>query len=227
MQAVTVAMLIYRSPEWLSFALEGLIYARNKTPFRTLVVGNDAKPDVLATGRLDVDHRNENPSEYYINRVYKAWNRAAEEAETEIVCLINSDMYVSDYWLDALLEVYHADPSALPVSLLVESGRIPSGLPEYVHDFGTTPDQFDRQAWGAHAARLRERGSGHTQPGGLYMPVLFSREAFFRYGPYPPGNPAGTTGDKWLFDRFAQAGYRHMTVRGSVVYHAQEGEMRA
>ena len=52
---VTVDMLIYRSPEWMNFALDGLIYARNRTPTRVMVVGNDANEEVMDTGRVDVD----------------------------------------------------------------------------------------------------------------------------------------------------------------------------
>jgi len=140
------------------------------------------------------------------------------------VALIYSDMYVSDYWLDELMEVALGDPTALPASLLVESGRIPSAMPEYVRDFGVTPDGFDREAWGAESKRVRQPGK--TEPGRLYMPVLFRRDAFIRCGGYPIGNPPGTTGDKDLFRRFSEAGYRHLTALGSVVYHCQEGEMR-
>jgi len=220
---VTVALLIYRSPAWLSFALEGLAWARNKTPYRVMVVGNDANEEVMATGRVDIDHRNPDPSEHYLARVYRAWNRAVAEAETEYVVLMNSDMYVSDYWLDELMEAARV-PNTLPCSLLVESGRIPSAMPEYVRPLGTTPDQFDREAWGLEAASLRR--PGRTEPGRLFMPVLFERESFLRLGGYPLGNPPGTTGDKDLFRRYAEAGYRHVTCLGSVTYHCQEGEMR-
>ncbi len=221
-------MLIYRSPDWLSFALEGLAYAKGSTCFRTLVVGNDASEECRATGRLDVDHVNPDPAEHYIARVYRAWNRAVAESTTELVVLMNSDMFVSDYWLDNLMEVYHDNPMSLPTSLLVESGRIPSAMPEYVRNFGLSPDQFDRDAWRVHAGKMRaDKGAGNnTLPGRLYMPVLFRRGTFLEFGGYPEGNPVGTTGDKDLFGRFARAGYRHLTALGSVVYHCQEGEMR-
>jgi len=224
--AVTVAMLVYRDPAWLSFCLEGLAWSRNVTPYRTLVVGNDAERDVVETGRLDVDHRNENPDEHYLARVYRAWNRAVEESKTELVCLMNDDMYASDYWLDELVEMRRAHPHSLCSSLLVESGRIPSAMPEYVANLGVTPDGFDRQAWQDKAKTLRARGIGSTEPGRLFMPVLFERATFLSLGGYPLGNPAGTTGDKDLFARFARAGYRHLTALGSVCYHVQEGEMR-
>jgi len=222
--AVTVAMLVYRDPAWLSFALEGLAWSKNETCYRTLVVGNDAERNVVETGRLDIDHRNENPNEHYLARVYRAWNRAVEESKTELVCLINSDMYVSDYWLDELVEVAENDPRTLPCSLLVESGRLESAMPEHVSNLGITHDSFDNQRW-QDLARVK-RARGRTEAGRLFMPVLFRRTDFLRLGGYPAGNPTGTTGDKDLFARFAANGYRHLTALGSVVYHVQEGEMR-
>ena len=217
-------MLVYRDPAWLSFALEGLAWSKNETCYRTLVVGNDAERNVVETGRLDIDHRNENPNEHYLARVYRAWNRAVEESKTELVCLINSDMYVSDYWLDELVGVYLADNHTLPCSLLVESGRIPSAMPEHVSDLGRDCNGFDRERWGVLAGSKRQRGG--SEPGRLFMPVLFERDTFIRLGGYPLGNPPGTTGDKDLFARFAANGYRHLTALGSVCYHVQEGEMR-
>jgi hypothetical protein len=218
-----VALLVYRDPAWLSFALEGLVWSKNETPYRVLVVGNDAEPNVRETGRLDIDHRNENPNEHYLARVYRAWNRAVEESKTELVCLINSDMYVSDYWLDELVECHENNSDTLPCSLLIESGRIPSAMPEYTSDLGLSPDGFDREKWRSLSEQRRQ--PHRSEAGRLYMPVLFRRDTFLGLGGYPIGNPPGTTGDKDLFARFAGAGYRHLTALGSVVYHVQSGEM--
>lgn len=45
-------------------------------------------------------------------------------------------------------------------------------------------------------------------------------------GGYPEGNPPGTTGDKNLIHRYTEAGFKHVTALGSVVYHAQLGEQK-
>src|SRR3990167_10620277 len=94
----------------------------------------------------------------------------------------------------------------------------------YDRNLGVTPDGFDRQEWIAVSSGSRRLGE--TEAGRLFVPVMFSRDDFLRIGGYPIGNPEGTTGDKDLFSRFAQAGYRHLTALGSVVYHVQTGEMR-
>ena len=217
-------MLVYRDPSWLAFALEGLAWSRNETPYRIFVLGNDAEPSVVSTGRLDSEIRSNTAGEHYLKSVYRAWNACVQQAQTELVCLMNSDMAVSDYWLDELVGAYQSDYKILPCSLLVESGRIPSAMPEYVRNFGLTREEFDADGWKAHADGIRKRGE--TEPGRLYMPCLFERSTFMRLGGYPEGNPEGTTGDKDLFSRFASDGYRHLTALGSVVYHVQEGEMR-
>ncbi len=222
MTPVTVVVLTYKSVEWLKFCLEGLYMARNYAPFRVLVVGCDANEEVVNSGRLDVDYRSEDPNEYYINRVYKAWNRGVQKALTKDVVLINSDMYVSDYWLDELLAMRDRYKGILPTSLLVESGRIQSAFPDYVRDFGMTPENFDRKGWRAHAKALRKPEL--IIAGGLFMPVLVNKNTFI---PYPPGNVGGMSGDRYMFNKMRDMqGLAHVTCMGSIVYHVQEGEMR-
>ena len=221
---VTVACLIYKSPSWLAWFLEGLAWSRNRTPYRTLVVGNDAEPQVMETGRVDVDHRNP-PGMSRMARIYAAWNRCVEEAETDLVCLANSDFAFSDWWLDRLVDVKLRLPMSLPCSLLVESGRIPSAFPEFVKQFGEPPDNFDINAWQEHALMLRASGKESVTPGRLYMPVIFRKDEFIKAGGYPSiGNPEGTTGDKDLFARYKTMGFEHLTVMDSVVFHQMCGE---
>lgn len=221
MSLVTVGILVYRSPAWLSFVLEGLSRAQNATDWVPLVLANDPTPEIARDTRVDQIFRNADPEEYYINRVYRAWNRCVELAKTEYVVLINSDMYVSDGWLDALMD--HKEK--LPTSLLVESGAILSAMPEYVCDLGRYPSNFDRELWKEFATCLR---SEDVSPGRLFMPVLFRRQEFLDAGGYPEGNVGEESGDKVFFDKLTTlTGRPHLTVHGSVVYHVQEGEMRS
>ena len=216
---VTVGILTYQKPEWLGFVLEGLAYAKSRVPFRTLVLGNSPTEEVRATGRLDVEWDSPDGLSR-LGRIYAAWNETVRQAETPLVCLMNDDMYVSDYWLDELVEAYHTGP-CVPTSLLVESGRIPSAVPEQVRNFGLSPEEFDAEGFREYATAIRRPGV--VGEGRLYMPCLFERYTFMRLGGYPDGNPPGTTGDKDLFARFARAGYRHVECAGSVVYHVQCG----
>jgi hypothetical protein len=228
--SLTVGMLAYKDPKWAAFALEGL----RKDPafgdqYKVIVLGNDPTLEMVESGLLTHVFRNPDPNEYYLNRVYRAWNHLVKICETELVVLMNSDMYVSDYWLQNLINCYEWDQSTLPCSLLVESGRIGSGMPEYARNLGMSPESFDRQAF-THlscslmcAAQSREH---QTEPGRLFMPVLLRRSEFLELGGYPEGNVNGVPGDQILFNKYKDAGYKHITVKNSVVYHVQEGEMR-
>lgn len=220
--AVTLVVLVYRSLRWLDWCMEGVEAAKGKTRYRWLVVANDATDEVRADPRVSIDFKNDNPGEFYINRVYRAWNEGVLNAPTQLVVMLNSDMYPSHWWLDELLDAKQAEPRSVPTSLLVESGRLESGMPEHVKDFGRSPDVFGAVAFKAHAAQIREPSA--TEPGRLYMPILVDRQEFFDVGGYPEGNPPGTTGDKDLIRRYAAAGYRHVTALGSIVYHVQLGE---
>lgn len=218
----TLVVLVYRSLRWLDFCMEGVDSSRSETRYRWCVVANDATEEVRNDPRIAVDYDNDDPGEFYIPRVYRAWNEGVLHAPTPWVVMLNSDMRASDGWLDELMAVKRADPMTVPTSLLVESGRLPSGMPEHVRDFGKNPDEFRAADFAAHAASVRK--PGQTEPGRLYMPILVDRQEFFDVGGYPEGNPPGTTGDKDLIRRYAEAGFRHVTALGSVVYHVQTGE---
>jgi len=220
---VTLVTLVYKSLKWLDFVMEGVEKAHTETKYRWLVVANDAEPGIADDPRVDIDFRNDDPSEFYINRVYRAWNEGVLQAPTQLVCMLNSDMWPHDDWLDALKAGLWSGRT-VPTSLLVESGRIPSAIPEYASDFGTNPDQFSPDSFREYAESIKS--DGRIEEGRLFMPILVDRQEFMDIGGYPEGNPPGTTGDKDLIRRYKEAGFEHITCLGSVVYHVQEGEMR-
>lgn len=221
---VTLVTLVYRSLRWLDFVMDGVERSQQRTRYRWLVVANDATEKVEADERVSVLWHNDDPEAHYIGRVYAAWNEGVKLAPTQWCILLNSDMYASDYAIDELMLAKRRNPQSLPCGLLVESGRIPSGMPEYVAALGTNPQEFQRDNFLALAADLRQRDK--LEDGRLFMPVLLDRQQFLDVGGYPPGNIGGVSGDRILFDRYRMAGYRWVTARGSVWYHAQEGEMR-
>lgn len=224
---VTLVTLVYRSLRWLDFVMDGVEQAKNETKYRWLVVANDSTAEVKADSRIDVDFENDNPSEFYINRVYRAWNTGVLEATTQWVIMLNSDMVGADYWIDALMHQREYLTPCVPTSLLVESGKVPSGIPEYVKNCGQNPNEFDRKAFLEYAEEIspsHNRLHAGSEPGRLFMPILVDRQEFADVGMYPEGNPPGTTGDKDLIRRYKEAGFEHLTALGSVVYHAVMGE---
>ena len=224
---VTLVVLVYRSLRWLDFCMHGVDASKNTTAYRWLVVANDATDEVRRDPRIGLDFRNADPQEFYINRVYRAWNAGVMESTTQLVCMLNSDMLPADYWLDALMHQREHLTPCVPTSLLVESGRLPSGIPEHVLNCGMTPDEFNRDKFIAYSEKIspsQNRLHAGVEPGRLYMPILVDRQEFADVGMYPECNPPGTTGDKDLIRRYAEAGYQHVTALGSVVYHVQTGE---
>jgi len=224
---VTLVTLVYRSLRWLDFVMEGVEKAKTNVRYRWLVVANDATEEVRSDPRVNVEWDNDNPDEFYINRVYRAWNEGVLNSPTSLVVMLNSDMWPADGWLDELMQVRINSQmwkrKEVPTSLLVESGRLPSAMPEHVKDFGKNPDEFDREGFMKHAESIRRPAEGGV-PGRLFMPILVHRQEFMDIGGYPEGNPPGTTGDKDLIRRYKEAGFEHVTALGSVVYHVQCGE---
>jgi hypothetical protein len=224
---VTLVVLVYRSLRWLDWCMEGVDESDSLTRYRWLIVANDATDEVRRDPRIGLDFRNDDPSEFYINRVYRAWNTGVMEAPTQLVCMLNSDMYPYGQWLDALMAVKGVNNKTVPTSLLIESGRLPSAMPNTVKNFGMNPDEFRLDEFLRHAKSLRDsHGFPNvlTQPGRLYMPILVDRQEFIDVGMYPEGNPPGTTGDKDLIRRYEEAGFEHVTAINSIVYHVQTGE---
>lgn len=224
---VTLVVLVYRSLRWLEWCMDGVDSSKQETRYRWLVVGNDATEEVRSDRRVNVDWRNENPHLPYpqnIGNIYRAWNEGVLNSPTPWCILLNTDMFCTDHAVDEIVKAKREVPDILPCGLLVEHGRIPSGMPEYVKGFGTNPDNFRRQEFLDHAKALALLGG--TEPGRLYQPVLFDRQEFLDLGGYPEGNIAGVSGDKILFGRYRGRGFGWVTCKGSIWYHAQEGETR-
>lgn len=221
---VTVAMLAYKSSRWADFAVKGLQESENRVPYLMMVVGNDPSAELERSGRLTHVYRDPHPEAHYLSRVYRAWNFAIQNCKTPWIVLINSDMRVSDHWLDELVRLKMEIPKSVPTSLLVESGRIHSAFPEYVRNLGTTTHDPKMMMWRSVSDSVRERGV-HA-PGRLYMPCLLECDTFLASGGYPPGNIGGIPGDQIAFSQLGRLGFHHFTCMGSVVYHTQEGEMR-
>lgn len=223
---VTLAVLVYRSTAWLDFVMQQVESTKQETPYRWLVVANDATHEVRSDPRVSVDFMSSCHGSRYphnIGGIYEAWNEAVLQSRTEAVILMNSDMVPYHWAIDALMAESAAGP-CLPCGLLVENGRIISGMPELVRNFGTNPDNFDAVAFQGYAKSLSREPV--REPGRLFMPVLVNRQEFLDLGGYPAGNFGGVSGDRALFRRYEASGFKWVTRRDSIWYHFQEGETR-
>lgn len=220
MQSLEVVAMIYKSVEYLDFIQAQLdrFVKSDFTKASSRIVGNDPTPKVQP--RISSIYHDPAPEDYYLNRVYRCWNHCVKSSKAELVVLVNSDMAFSDGWIDPLVEAHYS--KMLPVSRLVESGKLVPGMYCIEEDFGKSPSEFNQNAWlnFAKANLIRE-----TADSGMFMPVLFDREEFLRSGGYPHGNVGSISGDAYFFEAFQSlTGRKHVTCFDSLVYHIQEGE---
>lgn len=235
MRNLEIISLIYKSTDYLkSIIAEMQSSNADGWNITCRVVANDASECVL--GYLEGCHVNytiykdPNPSDYYLNRVYRCWNFAAKTSEATNICFVNSDMIFSEGWLSNLLS-YH-DGVNIPTSRLIESGKMESGTHGVSVNCGQTLRGFDRASFASVCETIKEDGS---KPGGLFMPCIFEKDRFVGAGMFPEGNiyldGVGTrgvfveSGDRWFFDYLEKHfSMKHITVFNSLVYHFQEGE---
>ena len=237
---VEIITLIYKSVDYLNFIHNQFQSDFNKVKgwdVKTRIVLNDATDEVVMALTNDMRfhfYKDDRPNDYYLNRVYRCWNYAAETSQCENICFVNSDMAFSPGWLEALLK---SDlDKFIPCSRLVESGKLPSGKHAIVKDFGKHPKEFREKEWLEFAA---QQSSPVTMSGGLYMPCVFNRQRFLDAGGYPEGNlyqygDFGSrkgrvikSGDAYFFLNVLERnfGMKHITVFDSLVCHFQQGEM--
>ena len=242
MPNVEVVSLIFRSVQYLNFMVSQL-----KSEFCEVdgwdvgvrIVGNDPTQEVIdELKKIDIPYDifiNLNREEYYLNRVYRAYNYCITSSKYENICLVNSDMAFSKDWLKNLLKYY--DGINIPCSRLVESGKKVSGqwaLNMGNAHFGRHPKDLRMKDWLQFAEIIKEN---ITKPGGLYMPCVLNKQRIIEAGLYPNGNiyvdGVGTcngypvrAGDDYFFHDVLEKkfGMKHITIFNSLVYHIIEGE---
>jgi SAM-dependent methyltransferase len=244
---VEIISLIYKSTQYLNFIYDQLKNncKSNLYDIHVRIVANDASDEVLEhLKKLDIKYtiyNAANPSEYYLNRVYKAYNFAVQTSDFENIILVNSDNMFSDGWIDNLMK--HHDGANIPCTLLIESGKMPSGKYGISKNFGTHPNNLKYDKWKEYSSKLIEQNKHVIKPGGLYGAVLFNRDRFIVAKGYPEGNvysygfgydaskgPVGyefiKSSDDYFFHDILEKEYgmKHITVFDSVLYHIQTGE---
>jgi len=232
---ITIIGMTYKSVEYLDFMMRGI----RDTKVNYLIVANDPTPTIVEKLESEninhVIYRDSHPDDFYLNRVYRAWNFGGKTAEGDILVFVNSDMSFSPNWLENL--VSKLDKNTIPCSRLVESGKLFSGQPHTVSkNFGTRPYEFNRIGFLNY---VKEVSCDKVEQGGTFMPCAFYKEDFVKSGGYPEGNiyvggigkhqtKFVESGDKYFFYKNSvMKRKKHITVFDSIVYHIQEGEKDA
>jgi hypothetical protein len=248
---VTIVCLIFKSLVWLEFSYgEALKLAKEfkRGEAQILFVANDASPEViqfLEANRIPFIEGSgkKHSDEWYINSVYRAYNEGVRHSSTPWVYLINSDMAFAQGALSRSFSFRHKD--RLVATRLIERGVLSTGLHGVERDFGATPRKFRRGDFSRFSSSIRE---SRVENGGLYMPLLASRDTLLKAGGFPEGNVRETQlprymndeaweaaaqgescipGDRAFFEKFKNAGVEHITIFDSLAYHFQEGELRS
>ena len=246
-----IISLIYKSPKYLRHIVSEMQNAISDLPLSEQavigirVVANDPTEEVVAAlteGVVPYSIYNDlSPEDYYLNRVYRAWNYAGQTSKARLVLFVNSDMVFHEGWLRGLLECYNIFAGrVIPCSLLVESGNLRPSWPAIEYDFGKTLDTLDVKSLTQFARKINPR---ILYRGGLFMPCILHQSLFdpshLDYLPFPEGNiyeggigAHGTnlleSGDAWYFRKLNERyGLTHITTSDSICYHIQEGESRS
>lgn len=242
---VEIITMIYKSVPFLDFIVNQLTSdfcksAQIDVHFK--IICNDATEKVLShVKNKNFSHsiyKDPKPNDYYLNRVYRAWNFGGMTSVYDNIIFVNSDMAFSENWIESLFE--HHDGINIPCSRLVESGRLEvgAGIPNRgwakQYNFGTNPLNFKKESWisSSKISKVSKTGLG-----GLYMPCLLETKRFKESGGYPEGNiyttgigkfgdPFLKSGDDYFFHDILEKKYgmKHITCFNSLVYHMQEGE---
>ena len=225
---VSVVCLIYKSTGYIDFVWDS--FQKYTTNADFLFVTNDATDKIknyLKENKLPhLIFENEDKNEYYLKRVYRAWNYGGFNAPGDIIVFVNSDMAFSKDWLENLLK--NLNKKRIICSRLVESGKMPSGQYAISKNFGQAYKEFKGEEFEKFAEEVKKP---EIRRDGLFMPCAIYKDIFIKSGGYPIGNRkekdgSETSGDNILFyEKLKPMGVEHFTVFDSIVYHIQEGEL--
>jgi len=155
---IEVISLIYKSLDYLHFIADQLKSDLCNVPgwdVGVRIIANDATEEVLdVLSTLDIPYTVYNapdPNEFYLNRVYRAYNYGGQTSTYDNLCFVNSDFGFCRWWLANLLK--HHDGINIPCGRLIESGKMDSGmyginLLTYLgNNFGVDPTTFQWKDW--------------------------------------------------------------------------------
>ena len=149
--------------------------------------------------------------------IYRVVNHMAERANSDWIIPTNTDVFVAPGWVEPLYEA--RDTQAIISPVMVECGKIGVHVLNYERNFGTTPENFNREAFEQF---VRDGGEWREGDRAWYFPSLLPRRAFLDMGGFDTTKgsfPDPLDIDFW--DRWGASGRQFKRVR-SWVYHLQQ-----
>jgi glycosyltransferase involved in cell wall biosynthesis len=192
---ISYVCLIYKSVNWLKFVYKQFHkYTKLNEGDEFYFVANDACPDVLTYLKdNNINHyihnnTEEQKKEWYINNVYRAWNKGAKKAMGDYIIFLNSDMAFSKDWNINLINKINNNNCVN--SRLIERGP-PNGLPTMIgghgieKNFGNNYNDYDEKGFIEMAEQIKSKKLIEK---GLYMPMIIKKEHLEYINYYPEGN---------------------------------------
>jgi hypothetical protein len=192
---ISYVCLIYKSVKWLKFVYEQFHkHTKLNEGDEFFFVANDACPEVLDyLKNNNINHyihnnTEEQRKEWYINNVYRAWNKGGRMAKGDYVIFINSDMAFSKEWNINLINKI-ADNKCIN-SRLIERGP-PNGLSTMrgghgiEKNFGNNYNDYNEKEFLKMAEQIKSKKLIEK---GLYMPMIIKKKHLEYINYYPEGN---------------------------------------
>lgn len=154
---------------------------------------------------------------------YVSFNELASQARGKYLALLNDDIFMSPGWDTAFMEQAKAD--RLLIGCLVESGIKPVHPAYAKHDYGTTPEEFQRESFEKAIARHNYKINNVPIWG---VPWLVEREAFLDLGGFETkwiGKTEGYSLDQRFYDKWRDLGLETLRV-GAWGYHLMSWSFR-
>jgi GT2 family glycosyltransferase len=143
------------------------------------------------------------------------YNRCIEAAETPIVCMFHADMYMGQWFDDAILK--HLKPLSVVSGTRIEPPLHPKGLEKIVEDFGMYPEDFKKAEFDKFVYEMRYVYQGKTTKG-IFAPWAIYKEDITSIGMHDEKLHSYHE-DSDIFNRFILNGYDIIQTWEALVYH--------
>lgn len=167
------------------------------------------------------------PNNEIVRGIGGGMNVCADHVETEYICFLHSDFYVTKDWDKALMDIHNKYPTE---DLWVNSHRVepnmfnnPSSRPGTVivppDMFGAYYDSFNQQLFEDWATDFKDINEDIEIPKGEGVSGLIKKTVWDRVGGNDPRFAPASWDDMDLFLRMLQCGVRFILPTSSVVWH--------